>query len=167
MTSTYLELDIFFQNEFPYTIKQHFVEHICKAFSTSKCGSLLFRSWWFYHSGPYVDSKHSVSILHNRLTLIFLNFESGNSSCLNSTHYFKLGEIFKPEQKHSLFSCMFAVIIRQKSEKISISRHGSFVLTGCRKAHVGLRQLPASQYQQSLGLSLAISLCLYSHSIPW
>jgi len=54
-----------------------------------------------------------------------------------------------------------------KSAQLSISNNERFVLTGCRKAHVGLRQLPATQYQQSLGLSLAISLWRYSHSIPW
>ncbi|TYH29776.1 hypothetical protein ES288_A01G038800v1 [Gossypium darwinii] len=39
-------------------------------------------------------------------------------------------------------------------------------LTGCRKPQVGLIQFPANQYQQSLGLSLATSLCRYSQSSP-
>lgn len=38
---------------------------------------------------------------------------------------------------------------------------------GCLKAQVGFRQLPPSQYQQSLGLILALSLCRYSQSLPF
>ena len=37
---------------------------------------------------------------------------------------------------------------------------------GCLKEQFGLRQFPPSQYQQSLGLILALSLCLYSQSLP-
>ena len=38
--------------------------------------------------------------------------------------------------------------------------------TGCRKGQSTIKHLPPSQYQQSLGLILAFSLCLNSHSMP-
>lgn len=40
-------------------------------------------------------------------------------------------------------------------------------LTGCLKPQLGLRQFPLNQYQQSFGLSLALSLWRYSHRLPW
>ena len=39
-------------------------------------------------------------------------------------------------------------------------------LTGWRNEHLGFRQLPFNQYQQSLGLTRAYSLWRYSHSPP-
>ena len=38
--------------------------------------------------------------------------------------------------------------------------------TGCRKGQSTIKHLPPSQYQQSLGLIRAFSLCLNSHSMP-